>query len=480
MTRAPLAGIAARIALVAIVGLIGAQLLSVAVALLMRPADVRVYAVGWLVERSADIARGAFARPPEARRGFLRARPEGEHLALDWTQSWSPAEDGSRRPRQGVRLARAIGERLPEGFVVAVELHRPGAGGSGPGAWQRLPRLGEGQVLRVPRDETAPGDAGTDNVLPGIFTIVIRGPDGTHVVLRPQGPTHGWAWTVLCAWLIGIAAAAAAAAWWAARRVARPLEVLAHGATRAGAGLAPDFAVPEPAPREVGAIASALASMHARLRGVVDDRTRMLAAISHDLRTPLTRLRLRAEQIPDPEERAKAAADIDEMERMIAETLAFARADALETGAERFDLAALLHSLVDDRIDLGADVALEGADAPPPGGLVVEGRPGALRRALDNLVSNALAHGTHARLSLEAGAEHIRIHVDDAGPGVPPHELERVFAPFYRLEASRSRSTGGAGLGLAVARDIARAHGGDVVLVNRPGGGLRATLSLPR
>jgi signal transduction histidine kinase len=282
---------------------------------------------------------------------------------------------------------------------------------------------------------------------------------------------------VLCAWLVGIAAAAAAAAWWAARRVARPLEVLARGATRAGAGLAPDFAVPEPAPREVGAIASALASMHARLRGVVDDRTRMLAAISHDLRTPLTRLRLRAEQIPEAEERAKAAADIDEMERMIAETLAFARADALETGAERFDLAALLHSLVDDRIDLGADIALEGQ---APAGLVVEGRPGALRRALDNLVSNALAHGTHARLSLDADAERIRIHVDDAGPGVPPHELERVFAPFYRLEASRSRSTGGAGLGLAVARDIARAHGGDVVLVNRPGGGLRATLSLPR
>jgi signal transduction histidine kinase len=467
--RGPLAGIAARIAMVAIVGLIGAQLLSVAVALLLRPAEVRVFAVSWLVERSADIARGAFDRPPDARRAYLRARPEREHLALDWVREWRPADDAPRRPRQAGRLARAIAERLPDGFSVATEFMRPGTG-----AWPRPPRLGEGQVVRVPRDDSAPVEAGFEGVLPAAFTIAIRGPDGSIVVLRPQLPTHGWAWTVLVAWLVGIAAAAAAAAWWAARRIARPLEVLARGAERAGAGLVPAFAVPDPAPREVGAIARALESMHARLRGVVDDRTRMLAAVSHDLRTPLTRLRLRAEQIADPDERARAAADIDEMEHMIAETLAFARADALEAAAERFDLAALLHSVVDDRADLGADIALAGPDS-----LVVEGRPGALRRALDNLVANALAHGHRARLSVAAEPARILIHVDDDGPGIPAHELERVFAPFYRLEASRSRDTGGVGLGLAVARDIARAHGGDVVLLNRPAGGLRATLSLP-
>ena len=471
MTRGPFAGIAARIALVAIVGLIGAQLLSVGVALLMRPADVRVYAVAWLVERGADIARGTFARSPEARRAFLRARPEAEHLDLDWVPDWQPSEDALRRPRQGVRLARAISDRLPEGFVVTVEFHRPGAG---PGPGPRLPRFAEGQVVRVPRDEGGSGDGAFEGVLPALFAIAIRGPDGSHLLLRPQRPAHGWPLTVLLAWLAGIAAAAAAAAWWAARRIARPLEVLATNATRAGAGLVPDFAVPGAAPRELGAIATALDGMHARLRGVVEDRTRMLAAISHDLRTPLTRLRLRAEQIADPEERARAAADIDEMERMIAETLSFARADALETRAERFDLAALVHSMVDDRADLGADIALEA-----PAALAIEGRPGAVRRALDNLVANALAHGGRARLTLAPGPSRILVHVDDDGPGLPPHELERVFAPFYRLEASRSRDTGGVGLGLAVARDIARAHGGDVVLANRPGGGLRATLSLP-
>ena len=470
MIRGPLGGIAARIALVAIVGLIGAQLLSVGVALLMRPADVRVYAVGWLVERSAEIARGAFARPPEARRAYLRARPEAEHLAIEWLREPPAADEGLRRPRQAIRLARAIGERLPPGFQVVVEFHRPGAG---PGPGPRLPRLGEGQVVRVPREDAA-GEAAFEGMLPALFAIAIRGPDGSHLMLRPQMPAHGWPLTVLLAWLAGIAAAAGVAAWWAARRIARPLEVLAGNAARAGAGLAPDFAVPEPAPREVGAIARALDSMHGRLRGVVDDRTRMLAAISHDLRTPLTRLRLRTEQIPDADERARAAADIDEMERMIAETLAFARADALETRAERFDLAALVQSLVDDRADLGADIALEG-----PASLAIEGRPGALRRALDNLVANAVAHGGRARVAVLPGPPRILVHVDDDGPGLPPHELERVFAPFYRLEASRSRDTGGVGLGLAVARDIARAHGGDIVLANRAGGGLRATLSLP-
>jgi len=130
--------------------------------------------------------------------------------------------------------------------------------------------------------------------------------------------------------------------------------------------------------------------------------------------------------------------------------------------------------MVDDRADLGADIAFEG-----PATLTIEGRPGALRRALDNLVANALAHGGRARVTLVRGAARLQVHVDDDGPGLPPHELERVFAPFYRLEASRSRDTGGVGLGLAVARDVARAHGGEVVLANIPGGGLRATLSLP-
>ncbi len=460
-------GIAARIALVAILGLVGAQLLSVAVALLLRPTEVRVFSVVWLTERSAELARAAFARPAAERAAFLRGHPDGEYLALDWQASWSPSEDSGRRGRSG-RLGRAIAERLPEGFQVMTEfrggrMERGGFGG-----------LPEGQVVRVPRDEAPTGDAAFEGVLPGLFTIAIRGPDASFLVVRAQRPTHTWAWALLAGWLVGITAAAALAAWWGARRVARPLEMLARGVARAGAGLPPRFAIAAVAPREVGTIALALEQMHTRLRAFVDDRTRMLAAISHDLRTPLTRLRLRTEGIPDPEERAKASMDIDDMERMITETLAFARADALETKPERFDIAALVQTLVDDRFDLGAALLYDG-----PSALVIEGRPGALKRALANMIDNALAYGARAEVRLIADAHGIAVVITDEGPGIPEAELAKVFAPFYRLETSRSRQTGGTGLGLAVARDIARAHGGDVVLANRAGKGLVATMSLP-
>lgn len=468
--RGALGGIAARIALAAIVGLVGAQLLSVGVALLLRPTEVRVFSVPWLSERGADLARGVFARPPAERRAWLHARAETEHLELDWVTGWTASEEGGRRGRQG-RLGRAIAERLPEGFTVATEFRGDRRMREG-----HLPSLTRGEVMRVPRErEEGGGDGAFEGVVPGNFTIAIRGPDGTFLLMRAQRPTEGWAWAILAAWLVGITAAAGLAALWAARRIARPLEVLARGAGRAGAGLQPDFAVSARAPREVGAIASALDQMHSRLRRYVDDRTRMLAAVSHDLRTPLTRLRLRAESIPEAEERNKATADIDEMERMIAETLAFARADALEAKPERFDLAALVQTLVDERSDLGATVAYEG-----PGSLAVEGRPGAIKRAIGNLVDNAIAYGGRADVALRLAPGRLEVEVRDDGPGIPEAEREKVFAPFYRLEGSRSRSTGGTGLGLAVARDIARAHGGDVTLADASPRGLRATLSLPR
>jgi signal transduction histidine kinase len=280
---------------------------------------------------------------------------------------------------------------------------------------------------------------------------------------------------VLAAWLAGIAVAGAAAALWAARRVSRPLVSVAHAAQRAGAGLAPGLPGLSAAPREVRTIGESLARMRGQLTRHVEDRTRMLAAVSHDLRTPLTRLRLRAESIPDPEERAKAQSDIVEMEKMIAETLAFARADAMESPPERFDLAALVQTLVDERVDLGREAVYDG-----PASFVIEGRAGALKRALANLIDNALAYGERARVAFRDFPDQIEIGIADEGPGIPPGEMEQVFRPFYRLEASRSRETGGAGLGLAVARDIAIAHGGEVRLANRPIRGLEATFVLPR
>lgn len=461
-----LRGSAARIALLAIAGLVAAQLLSVAVALLLRPTEVRVFSIAWLAERTGEIARSTFQRSASQRSAHLRGRAERNDLEFELVPHWAPAEDGLRRRGVG-RLQRAINERMPEGYQAIVEYHGHYRG--------RFQLTTEGQMTRIPPVAPGTGEVGLEAFVPAGFLIAIKGPDQSWLLVSARQWEAWWGGSVLFAWLAGIAAAGTLIAWWAARRIARPLEALAREATRAGAGLQPDFTPAAGAPREVGAIAIALDDMRGRLTRFLDDRTRMLAAVSHDLRTPLTRLRLRAEGIADPEEQAKALADIAEMEHMIGETLAFARADALDTPAQRFDLAALTQSLVDERTDMGADARYEG-----PTSLVIEGRAGALKRAIANLIDNAIAYGGRADVKLAARPDALDVTIADDGPGIPPAEMEAVFRPFYRLEASRSRDTGGTGLGLALARDIARGHGGDIVLANRAPHGLEARLLLPR
>lgn len=261
----------------------------------------------------------------------------------------------------------------------------------------------------------------------------------------------------------------ALAAIWAVNRAARPFALFAAAAERLGRDVnAPPMA--ETGSREIRATAHAFNVMQQRIRRYVEDRTQMLAAISHDLRTPITRMKLRAEFVEDDEERTKMLADLDEMEAMIAATLAFARDDASRETTRPVDVAALVQGLAED---LGASYA-------GPEALVLPARPMALKRAVANLLENARKYGGggHARLTEDCGQ--VIITIDDTGPGIPQTEFERVFAPFVRLETSRNRETGGTGLGLSVARAAARAHGGDVTLSNRPEGGLRVTLVLPR
>ncbi|MCQ0988277.1 ATP-binding protein [Jiella marina] len=259
------------------------------------------------------------------------------------------------------------------------------------------------------------------------------------------------------------------------RQMTEPLRRLAQAAERFGR----DVGAPpldEQGPEEVRRAASAFNGMQARLRRFVEDRTQMLAAISHDLRTPITLLRLRADLIDDEEERDKTLTTLAEMEEMIRSTLAFAREDAEGEPMQRVDLGALVQSLCDDLVEMGQPI-----ECPDPPSLVLLCRPQALRRAVTNLAENAIRYGTCAVISVEARPEAALIHVDDAGPGIPEDRINEVFRPFYRLEGSRGRSTGGVGLGLSIVASVAYAHGGNVSLMNRPGGsGLRATLSLPR
>ena len=261
---------------------------------------------------------------------------------------------------------------------------------------------------------------------------------------------------------------------WAVRRSTAPLALFAWAAERLGRDVnAPDL--PEDGPHEVHRAARAFNNMQRRLRGLINDRTQMLAAISHDLRTPITRLRLRAEFVDDAEQRGKMLNDLEQMEAMIAATLAFAREDGTDEPRRALDLAGLVQSVCVDAADVGCDAVYAG-----PTRASYSGRPLALKRAFTNLIDNAVKYGGQARVVLEAVQERFVVTVEDDGPGIPDSEIERVFEPFYRVEISRSRETGGAGLGLAVVRSIVRGHGGDVTLANRAEGGLRATVTLPQ
>ncbi len=299
--------------------------------------------------------------------------------------------------------------------------------------------------------------------------------DGTWLNILTPAPRFDpiWKSRFLLAFAVTVLVVAALSVW-AARRMTRPLALFAWAATRLGRDVnAPDL--PEKGPREVVHAARAFNEMQHRLRHLIRARTQMLAAISHDLRTPITRLRLRAEFVEDAEQRDKMLADLAQMEEMISATLAFARMDSIEEKLKLLDLSALIEVACNDAAELGREVTFEST-----GKAEIEGRPVALRRALDNLIDNAVKYGTRARVRLETTADSHVITIDDDGPGIPETEMGRVFEPFRRLEPSRNPETGGVGLGLSVVRAIIEGHGGRITLKNRKSGGLQAMISLPR
>ncbi|SON54080.1 Osmolarity sensor protein EnvZ [Hartmannibacter diazotrophicus] len=291
-------------------------------------------------------------------------------------------------------------------------------------------------------------------------------------VFAQFGPPPAWAWpTFLSGGLIALGIIGIVVVM--VRRITRPLRALSVAADKLGRGDT-SGELPETGPVEIRQTTRAFNAMQERLGRFVADRTRLLAAISHDLRTPLTALRLRAEFVEDDEIREKLIETIDEMHRMTEATLAFAREDVSHEPARRVDLAALVSALGDDFADMGENVTVTAPDR-----LDLTVRPTALRRAIRNLIENALRYGGSAHITMEVG-EDIVIAIEDEGPGIPNGHMEEVFEPFVRLETSRSQETGGVGLGLATARSIAHAHGGEIRLSNRPKGGLRAAIHLPK
>jgi len=227
-------------------------------------------------------------------------------------------------------------------------------------------------------------------------------------------------------------------------------------------------------PREVAAVLSAFDTMRGRLRRFMTDRIRLLAAISHDLRTPLTSLRLKAEFIDDDATRDGIVATIDEMTVITEAALSFTRAEAVDEPVDIVDLADLVRAAAEPLRLAGAAIA-----GPEDGALFYHCRPVAMKRAVRNLIENAVRYGERAALSLEAQPGFCVIIIQDAGPGMPAHQMEEAFQPFVRLETSRNAATGGLGLGLSIARGIIQAHGGTLTLSNAPTGGLRAEIRLP-
>ncbi len=256
-------------------------------------------------------------------------------------------------------------------------------------------------------------------------------------------------------------------------RLTQPLKELAQAAAALGRGESA-AKLEEKGPREVQDTIRAFNDMQERLSRFVLDRTKMLAALGHDLRTPITTLRLRAEFIEEDEVRQKILQTLDEMLEMAEATLSFAREEAAQEKTRLVDVAALISTVCADLTDTGYPI--ECADT---GSFTIRCRPSGLKRALRNILENAVAYGRRARVFVEHRRADVAIVVDDDGPGIPQGDMERVFGPFVRLENSRNMDTGGVGLGLAIARSIVRNHGGDITLKNRAEGGLRVTITLP-
>jgi signal transduction histidine kinase len=264
-----------------------------------------------------------------------------------------------------------------------------------------------------------------------------------------------------------------ALAYLVARMSTRPLKQLAQAAKDLGNDINhPPLRLAGSS--EIRQASAAFNAMQARIRQYIFQRTQMLAAITHDLQTPLTRLRLRLEKVADPELQERLVGDLSAMQAMVREGLDLARSmDTTET-MQPLDFDSLLDSVCSDASDAGQRVSLEGR-----AGMALMGRPLALRRCLVNLIDNAVKYGHEATVAVGRVPGAARIRIRDAGPGIAVGEQARVFEPFYRVESSRSRESGGTGLGLTIARNIAEQHGGSIALANHPEGGLEVTLVLP-
>jgi signal transduction histidine kinase len=433
--------------------------------------ETAVRQVGGLAaaQRIANLTRLIEDAPPEWRERIVDGVSDpGFRVSLS-RQRPDIAADEQGAVAAAIRgyLTERLGRDAARQPLVAASQASP-SGIPGPPAWRPMMMRGMGDMMSGPGAMMG----GTGLLALDVGVPLSQGQWLTFSTALPaEGP--GVARELIVSMLV-MAVVIVVVSVWAARRVTKPLALLAGAAQRLGADVhAPP--IPETGTVETRQASHAFNDMQVRLRELIENRTRLLAAISHDLRTPLTLLRLRAENVADRDERERMLATLADMEAMVGAILQYARDETATEQTRRTDLAALVQSIVDDMSDAGLDVAMD-----PAPSVLVECQPSALKRAITNLVDNAVKYGRKARVALRTSAEDAEIAVDDEGPGIPEDELARVFQPFYRVEGSRSRESGGVGLGLAIAQLLVQRNRGSLALQNRPSGGLRAMIRLPR
>jgi signal transduction histidine kinase len=451
--------LAGRLLLIILTGLVVALLASVALFDVERGRAVERFAAVDLATRIVESARGLVAPAAAPPAATSPAAPA------------SPAAPGTRPMRPRLRLqqvdsvgeAPAAGEAPPPIFESELRRLLTESFGADPVVWIST------REWHRPEGAMPPPGGRTGRLV----TVALRMPGGQPVRVESalflpalQIPTEAWVSVALLFVVTGIFSI------WAVRLAVQPVRMLAVAAERLSRNIdEPPLA--EEGAVEIRAAARAFNRMQDRLRRHVNSRALAFAAMSHDIRTPLTRLRLRLETVGD-DAKAKLADDLAEIETLAKSALEVVRGLSAEEAVVQIDFPALLARLAADFDALGGHFEVSGKCAP------IEGRPAALRRAVANLVDNGLKYGKKVRVEIEDFRDRVSIRVCDSGPGIPADHINKVVYPFYRIERSRNRETGGTGLGLAIAKDIVEGHGGELTLANMPGGGLCASIGLPR
>jgi signal transduction histidine kinase len=449
-----------QVILLIIAALLAAQAVSVWLFVDERSQAVRA-AIGLeAAGRSANIARLIEEAPEELHSSILRA---ADSPLVQFDLAAAPSV-GHREHNDDGSIERQVRAMAGEGFrwEIRAELHEIGT--------REMPMENVPPDMAAMHATMAQGQVGAMEMQ---LSIQLGSGQWLNVSTRYHRPPMQWTWLSAASFGITSAAVLIVALWVLLTRLTGPLRALSAAAERLGRGEESAALIPA-GPTEVRDLTGAFNRMQARLTRFVSERTRLLAALGHDLRSPLTAIRVRAEMVEDDETRDRIVASVEEMQEMVDATLSFARGMAEGEASQTVDLGAFVGELCSEMQETGCALSFE-----PVAGMSVRIRATAMRRALRNVIENAVRYGGSADIRLSQTDALALIQIEDNGPGIPHDALERVFEPFVRLETSRSRETGGTGLGLSIARTIVQAHGGEITLENRAAGGLSAVVELP-